>query len=137
MLFVFLVLLSLAQNTVIAMPLVRPAPLSLLPGPAQAEFQRTSDVDENFLGQRSLTSIIWSCFATIFACTWVVVHPNIPDESDSEWTIIGRRLKVMIYTLLVPELVLYWASKQWYAARETSRKHAGTSLSCNKTKVSQ
>lgn len=27
---------------------------------------------------RTVWNIIWSCLITIFACTWVVVHPNIP-----------------------------------------------------------
>ncbi|KAF8970948.1 hypothetical protein BDZ97DRAFT_1753716 [Flammula alnicola] len=70
-----------------------------------------SDAQTNNL--RSRLDIIWSCFATIIACTWVAVHPNIPAQGDSEWKVLGQRLKIMAYTLLVPELILYWANRGW------------------------
>ena len=28
--------------------------------------------------QRTMWDSLWSCLATIFACSWVSVHPNIP-----------------------------------------------------------
>ncbi|KAF7296765.1 hypothetical protein MIND_00907200 [Mycena indigotica] len=28
--------------------------------------------------RRSLFSIVWGCFTTIFACVWVSAHPNVP-----------------------------------------------------------
>ena len=27
---------------------------------------------------RTIWNIIWSCLVTIFSCTWVAVHPNVP-----------------------------------------------------------
>lgn len=82
--------------------------------------------DAQIFTSRSRSDIIWSCFATIFACTWVAVHPNVPAPTDSEWKVLRHRFKIMMYTLLVPELVLYWASKQWYAASQAAKKHEGS-----------
>jgi hypothetical protein len=28
---------------------------------------------------RTLLGIVWSCITTIFLCTWVAIHPNIPE----------------------------------------------------------
>ena len=61
---------------------------------------------------RTVWNIIWSCFATLFACTWTAVHPNIPAPEDSQWKILGRRLMIMACVLLAPEMVIVWAARQ-------------------------
>lgn len=83
-------------------------------------------ISPKLLGQRSTLNIIWSCLATILACTWASVHMNVPPASDTDWKILRRRLKIMVYMLLLPELIIYWASKQWYCARKTAKKHSCT-----------
>jgi len=74
---------------------------------------------------RSEWSLIWSCLATLFACSWVAIHPNIPAPTDSKWRIFGRRLSMMLYTLLAPEIVIIWAGRQWYAADEIAQRNKG------------
>ena len=69
--------------------------------------------DPNRFTPRSEWSIVWDCLATIFACSWVAVHPNIPAPSGS---IFLTRLKLMGCMLIAPELVIIWAARQWYAA---------------------
>ena len=64
---------------------------------------------------RSLFSIIWACFSTTFICIWVSVHPNIP-PLEGHWKSLIRRLKLMFWALIAPELILAWAVKQWIAA---------------------
>jgi len=34
---------------------------------------------------RTLASIIYSCLATIFACTWGSYHPDIPKRTHTPW----------------------------------------------------
>ncbi|KZP34003.1 hypothetical protein FIBSPDRAFT_943080 [Athelia psychrophila] len=89
-----------------------------------------SDVCDNLNNCRSLVSIITSCLATIFACVWSAVYPNVPGPKQS-W--ISRQLesfKIIIVTLLVPEWVLAWALRQFLQARyygqrlETAREWA-------------
>ncbi|KAF9444793.1 hypothetical protein P691DRAFT_834480 [Macrolepiota fuliginosa MF-IS2] len=78
---------------------------------------------------RSTQDIIWSCLATIFACTWVAVHPNIPGPRESQWRRFRRRASTMFYAVIAPELVTLWAMRQRYAAgrikREFNRKYYG------------
>jgi hypothetical protein len=72
--------------------------------------------------QRSTWSIIWSCLSTVSLCLWVVVHPNIPGPSESMFL---ARLKIMGCMLIAPELVIVWAARQWFAARDIANKHKG------------
>jgi len=73
---------------------------------------------EQYFDDRTVWSIFWSCLATLFACSWVAVHPNVPRATDSEALILGRRLAMMGYMLLAPELVILWAAKQHFSAKE-------------------
>lgn len=61
---------------------------------------------------RSLWEIIWSCFSTIFACTWVAVHPNVPDPQHSGFWNLSRQVFTMIYAVLAPECMTMWALRQ-------------------------
>ena len=63
--------------------------------------------------QRSIWDILWSSFATIFACSWVSVHPNIPAPHKAWWRIFLRRLEIMFWAVVAPELVIIWAFRQW------------------------
>ncbi|KAF9530263.1 hypothetical protein CPB83DRAFT_763563 [Crepidotus variabilis] len=69
---------------------------------------------------RSLFDIVWSCFSTIFLCTWVSVLPNLPPPGESFLRTAFRRLKIMLYTFVAPELTLTWAMNQWFGARKVA-----------------
>jgi hypothetical protein len=75
--------------------------------------------------QRSLWDILWSCLSTIFLCTWVSVHPNIPPSGETQWKTGLRRLELMLWALIAPELIIYWAVRQWYGARAMFEKFYG------------
>ncbi|KAJ7127439.1 hypothetical protein C8R43DRAFT_897457 [Mycena crocata] len=70
---------------------------------------------------RKLFDIIWGCLATIFACTWVSVHPNVPPPNQSQVTLFWRRLKLMLIAIIAPEIMVGFAARQWLAARSFSR----------------
>ncbi|KAF8801596.1 hypothetical protein BYT27DRAFT_7235694 [Phlegmacium glaucopus] len=72
--------------------------------------------------QRSIWDIIWSCLATIFACSWVSIHPNIPGPKEKSWRITLRRVGYMFWTILAPELVIYWAMRQYFGARRIAER---------------
>ncbi|KAK0451373.1 uncharacterized protein EV420DRAFT_1311942 [Desarmillaria tabescens] len=79
---------------------------------------------------RTKLSIIWSCLATIFASTWLAVHPNVPGRNltkeGSLWRIFDRRammcslerLKLMLIAILAPEASVGWAIRQFLVARK-------------------
>ena len=79
--------------------------------------------------QRSLWDILRSCLATIFACSWVSVHPNIPSPDDSSWRIFLRRLELMFWAVIGPEMIIDWAFRQWVGARHLENLHRGELLS--------
>ena len=75
--------------------------------------------------QRSIWDVLWSCLATIFACSWVSVHPNIPGPNEPRWRIFLRRLELMLWAIIGPEAIITWAFRQWYGARYLEKKYKG------------
>ncbi|KAF9444790.1 hypothetical protein P691DRAFT_834470 [Macrolepiota fuliginosa MF-IS2] len=71
---------------------------------------------------RITQDIVWSCVATILACIWVAVHPNLPGPRDSNWVIFKRRTVTMVYALLAPEFMAWWAVRQRVAAGSIARE---------------
>jgi len=65
---------------------------------------------------RTLFGVAWSCILTVLICAWTSVHPNVPPQAigGGQWT----RTKLMFWTVVAPELVLAWAVRQWFAAKE-------------------
>ena len=87
---------------------------------------------------RTVWNIIWSCLITIFSCTWVAVHPNIPCPRKREakncierwvWhpllSFAEYRLPLFVYALLVPEYILAWAIRQYLRARRIANENKG------------
>jgi hypothetical protein len=63
---------------------------------------------------------------TIFACTWLAIHPNIPGSDEGFLRVGLRRGKVMVLGLLAPELLILWAIRQWVMARFLAKKYEST-----------
>jgi len=96
--------------------------------PLEREYQSDTlfpRLGDQYYGDRTVWSIVWSCLATLFACSWVAVHPNVPRATDSEALILGRRLATMGYMLLAPEFVIAWAANQHFSAKEIMVEHQG------------
>ena len=79
--------------------------------------------DKSHFDTRSIYNILWSCLSTLFTCTWIVVHPNIPAPGDSQWAVFRRRMAIMSFVLIAPEMVIIWAGRQHFAARNFAKKH--------------
>ncbi|KAF7296808.1 hypothetical protein MIND_00911800 [Mycena indigotica] len=86
---------------------------------------------------RTLSSVIWSCLATIFACVWLCVHPNVPPRAlqhslglrTSFWRKaqqnalpLWHRFKLMLIALLAPELIAGLAGRQLAVARSLAKE---------------
>lgn len=101
-------------------------------GPLEtAELPGHFNVPSHFRGTQD---ILWSCLATIFACTWVAVHPNVSGPKESQCSRFRQRLKTMFYALIAPEMMTLWAMRQRYAAarikREYNEKYRGNGEQC-------
>ena len=111
---ILLTLLCLCLNSrILAIPLTGHPPLL----PAVYNFQSNLIRDNIPPKTRTIWNIIWSCFSTLFACAWIAVHPNIPAPGDSPWKIFRRRMMIMVYVLLLPEMVIVWAARQHHDAK--------------------
>ncbi|KAJ7364218.1 hypothetical protein DFH08DRAFT_838636 [Mycena albidolilacea] len=77
---------------------------------------------------RNLFDIVWGCIATIFACTWVSVHPNVPPPRQSRLALVWRRLKMMLIAVLAPELIVGFAARQFLVARKLSKEYDKISM---------
>ncbi|KAG1889135.1 hypothetical protein F4604DRAFT_1569365 [Suillus subluteus] len=71
---------------------------------------------------RTIWSIISSSVLTLFACIYSAIHPNIPSLRDSPDGIVWRRLGIVIMALITPELIVTWAMRQWFSARQVTRQ---------------
>ncbi len=77
------------------------------------------DVPACIEDQRTVLSIVWSCLATIFACTWLAVHPNVPWRKITTKGAIScaiEQVKIMAITILAPEVIIGWAAEQFIMA---------------------
>ncbi|KAJ3561654.1 hypothetical protein NP233_g10066 [Leucocoprinus birnbaumii] len=72
----------------------------------------------NPAGYRTIQQIILSCLATIFACTWVSLHPNVPDPDNTDWQNFSMRLRTVFWAVIGPEFVTIWAFRQRIGAAE-------------------
>ncbi|KAJ3560767.1 hypothetical protein NP233_g10621 [Leucocoprinus birnbaumii] len=61
---------------------------------------------------RTTQQIVLSCLVTIFACTWVSMHPNVPDPDNTGWQNLLSRVRTMFFALVGPEFVVIWALRQ-------------------------
>src|SRR5277367_4932923 len=105
-----------------------------LPVPAVGETSAPSSC-KDFDNCRTLLGIIWSCITTIFLCTWVAIHPNIPEPVDTRRMSIwrkgvhktlnsfGKKMAMFIYALLTPEYILAWAIRQNLMARKIVKEN--------------
>jgi hypothetical protein len=73
------------------------------------------------IDNRTLFNIISGCLATVFACTWVTVHPNVPGPNQGKLALAGRRLGLMLVGVIAPELMAGFAARQFLDARWFSK----------------
>ncbi|KAF9030395.1 hypothetical protein BJ165DRAFT_1358855 [Panaeolus papilionaceus] len=72
--------------------------------------------------RRSLFSIIWGCATTLFACTYVAIHPNV-SFNETGTVVLARRMGLAMAMILTPELVVYWALQQRLLAHSLCIMH--------------
>ncbi|KAJ7450759.1 hypothetical protein FB451DRAFT_1566418 [Mycena latifolia] len=72
---------------------------------------------------RRMFDIILGCLSTIFACTWVSVHPNLPPPGQSWLALLLRRLRMMLVAIIAPELIVGFAARQLFVARRFSKDY--------------
>lgn len=55
-------------------------------------------------GDRSTMTLFWNCFTAIVACTWTILHLNVPGPRDKLLKTV-RKAKLMAITIIFPEFI--------------------------------
>ncbi|TFK70504.1 hypothetical protein BDN72DRAFT_536481 [Pluteus cervinus] len=114
---VFFALMSLLQARAIPIPL---GPGTFPITPNTILFGRATPVclcDGSATADRTLFEIVRSCLLTIAACVYRSIHPNIINPKASLWRRQWLRLKITFYALMTPEMMIWWAMRQWFGAQ--------------------
>ena len=69
---------------VFAYYLIRGAYIDASPIPSMDNHSLAKNHCNDLTHCRTIWSIVWSCLVTIFSCTWVAVHPNVPCPKKRE-----------------------------------------------------
>ncbi|KAF9055068.1 hypothetical protein BDZ89DRAFT_1003698, partial [Hymenopellis radicata] len=91
--------------------------------------------DASVKDTRSMGDIIWTCLLTIFASTWLAIHPNVPGASviakgkyARTFCICYQRFKLTVLSIMVPEIILVWVLRQHSVARKIKQDNPGLTL---------
>ena len=71
---------------------------------------------------RGTFDILWSCLFTIFLCTWVSLHLNIPAMHETYWDQFFRKMRWMAQAIMAPEFVLCLATGQKVEAERSVKQ---------------
>ncbi|KAJ6455405.1 hypothetical protein C8R45DRAFT_1188052 [Mycena sanguinolenta] len=66
------------------------------------------------INSRSLFTILSGGLVTVFACTWVSVHPNVPPPNQSKLALFGRRLGLMLVAVVFQFVSIFIWALWWY-----------------------
>lgn len=68
---------------------------------------------------RGTFDILWSCLFTIFLCTWVSLHLNVPAAHEKYRHRFFRKMRWMCQAIMAPEFVLTFATGQKVEAKRS------------------
>jgi hypothetical protein len=77
---------------------------------------------------RGTWTIISNCLVTLTLCVYSAAHPNVPAPGSTYMGRLYSRAKWVVSGILVPEILVYEAWKQWKAARLVTRRIKELSL---------
>ncbi|TFK65788.1 hypothetical protein BDN72DRAFT_180152 [Pluteus cervinus] len=109
---------TLAYLRVGALPIS--ADLSVSPPTIHTDVSARCDCSGTIGDGRTLYDIVKGCLFTIAACVYRAVHQNIPDPELGFWGRLRVTTKVTLYVLIAPELIIWWAMRQWFGARRVA-----------------
>lgn len=65
---------------------------------------------------RGTWSLLYSCVFTLVLCVWTSIHLNVPPQDDTPLKYWLRKVKWVCRALFAPEIVVFSAFQQWFAA---------------------
>ena len=67
---------------------------------------------------RGTLGLILSCLLTLGLCVWSAMHLNIPQKDETRPQYWARNCKWVLLGVLIPELVVLSAWRQWLSAKQ-------------------
>lgn len=67
---------------------------------------------------RGTLSILVSCLATIFLCSWSVLCLNLPEPGVGPWGFLKYKLRWQLFAIFFPEIITCMAAEQWESANQ-------------------
>src|SRR5258707_7543544 len=71
--------------------------------------------EDSSSSKRTMFNIVWGCVSTTIICAWAAIHPNIPPREGLLKRTL-RRLELMFWTIVAPEILPCWALNQLLGA---------------------
>ena len=71
---------------------------------------------------RGTWSILWSCLATIFICTWSSQHLDVPVRRGKWYRQLLRKIGWMLVAFMAPEIPLFNAAENFLKSRSAAEK---------------
>ncbi|KAF8663636.1 hypothetical protein AX16_000909, partial [Volvariella volvacea WC 439] len=121
MLLAALFLAAFARSLASPVPItIRSAPL---PSPvcALASTVLTSQCDPT--RTRTMFDILYSCIGVILLCTYISIHHNVPNQSDSGAKVMWLKVRTTLYALVAPEMIIMWAMRQRIMADKIAKEN--------------
>jgi hypothetical protein len=85
--------------------------------------------------ERGTIGLVWSCFATIFICTWSAIHPNLPEIDESFFSVLERRITYLVAGLIAPEYIAWGAfgelQQAWKLKAQIAEKRSNVNQARN------
>lgn len=100
--------------------------LSALNASSFAQSSPSHSACNDIHGCRTLWSVIYGCIITIFSCTYLSFHPDVPDASHTVWRIRVVHACAVFFGFLIPELVVAKAAVRWWEVWENDAPFQGT-----------
>ena len=66
---------------------------------------------------RGTWSILWSCLATMFICTWSALHLPVP-KRHGKWYLYFRKIRYTLLALMAPEYFFAFAAENFFKSRD-------------------
>lgn len=96
-----------------ALALISAHPLPNVSHLADAFERNTSLACNDIYHCRTMWGIVQGCATTVFLCTWVSYHPDLPNPRHTEMRVAFVRLATVCLSIILPEILVVKAAKQW------------------------
>jgi len=97
---------------------IRAAPIDQYRGESYSAERPSGSTCSDIDHCRTLEDLVVSCLTTIFACTYLSYHSDVPDPTCTERRRRAIRICSMVISILIPELTVAKAASQWRQVQE-------------------